>query len=534
MMLLPPSGYDPSNLIPGFWLAVRLGMFARASVAARTILLVGNMIGSALARTVGSTNYNTAAGTATAATIYTPAGVDEADALFGQGSELALMYRAAQNTKRGANLKCVAVAEAVNTKASGTIVVANAATSSGVVRVKIAGQLCEEVNVASGDSANTIATNIAHAINRLANAPVTATVSTATVTLTAKHGGPRGNNICYGAVVTAASTTVNLNGGGAGTDKTSRLASGATADDVTAALAAAAPGEYVIVVAHVDSTNLGLLKTHLNTYAGLSTRKRQQAVAAISNRTVAQVMSDAQGYNAARISLPYYRDATAGGPVDSNTATSGEIAACLATARLYGDAIVNGNVRGELAYPACNLDGLQLPAIKAQNEGTGVRLIETEIQQLLAAGVTPIVASSLNPGYCQIVRSVTTYSLDANSNPTNAVKDTSAVTVADYVADGIENKLAADFPNKNIAPDPDDPAEAPPNAEVIFPRTLRQAIEAELRRYESQGLLVQVEENLGSLVVEQDPDVPQTVYAQIPAKVIPHLHTFAGELLQLA
>ena len=539
MTVSAPSGYDVANLIPGFMVSVRLGVGARAATAARTMLLFGNMIGSALARTVGSTNYSTAAGTATAATIYTPASADEADTLFGQGSELALMYRAAARVYPGANLKCVAVAEPSNTKGTATLVFANAATAAGVVRVTIAGQLCEEVSVASGDTAATIATNVAHAVNRLANSPVTATVSTATVTLTAKHGGTRGNNLCFGVQITATATTCASGGGTAGQNITDRIGGGtgvdgATDDDVTAALAAAAPGEYVLVLAHVDATNLGLVKTHLNTYAAITQRKRQQAIFALTNRTVAQAINAAQSYNAARMQCVYHRDATAGGVVDSAIRTTGEIAAAMATARLYGDAIVGGTARGELSYPACNLDGVQLDGIKSQNEGTGVRLLQTEVQQLLVGGVTPLVASALNPGFAQAVRCVTTYSLDANSNPTNAVKDTSRVTVADHCADEIENAIAGSFPSCNIAPDPSDLSQPPPNANVIYPRTIRQLIESELRRFEAEGLLVDVEDNLGSLAVSQDGSDPSVVYAQIPTEVIPHLHTFAGELQQLA
>lgn len=114
------------------------------------------------------------------------------------------------------------------------------------------------------------------------------------------------------------------------------------------------------------------------------------------------------------------------------------------------------------------------------------------------------------------------------------MKDTSRVTVADHVADEIENAIAAAFPSKNIAPDPDDLTQPPPNAEVIYPRTIRQLIESELRDFEDEGLLVNVEENLGSLAVSQDSGDPSIVYAQIPAAVIPHLHVFAGELQQLA
>lgn len=540
-MSLAPSGYDTGNLAPLIRLAVRLGVGARARAAARTILIVGSMIGTTLTRTVGATNYSTAAGTASTGVITAPASVDEADALYGQGSECALGYRAAARTRPGANVRCVAVADGdTPVKATGLMLFATTATSSGVAVVTVAGQDSAQVAIAAGDTATVVATAVAHAINKMPHAPVTATVSSATVTLTAKSAGPRGNNLGFGVVITAGATTAALNGGSASQRPTARLGAGtatagSVADDITAALAAAAPVEWFFALAHNDTTNVGLLKTHLETARGITSAKNTQAVIAVTNTTVGNAVTYGTGRNFAPLEIVYERDAAPlTSVVDPGVPTSVELAAGTATARLYGDAIVGGTVRGELANPACNLDGLQLPAIRAQNESTGVRLIDTEIQQLLVAGITPVVASLRNPGYAQLVRCVTSFSLDTNGNPTLAVKDTQKVTVSDALADRIEAAWASYFASVNIAPNPVDAETPPPNADTVFPRSIRAVTEGELRAAERDGWIVDVEANLSALDISDTPTPEGFVYVTVPARIIPNLHGVVGELQQLA
>jgi phage tail sheath gpL-like len=196
MTVSPPSGFDPNNPLPFIGLAVRLGVGARAVAAPRVMMLLGNIVENAITATVGSDDYVTAAGTASLATPIQVASADDADTYFGVGSELALMCRAVFAQKRGAYVWACPVAQHGSAvKATAVMLFATTATSAGSVKVTIAGRTCIEAAVASGDTASTIATAVAHAINKTPNLPVTATVSSATVTLTAKCGGTRGNAI---------------------------------------------------------------------------------------------------------------------------------------------------------------------------------------------------------------------------------------------------------------------------------------------------------------------------------------------------
>lgn len=536
MPVSPPSGFDPNNPLPFIGVVVRLGAGARAVAAPRVMMLLGNKVEADITATVGSTDYVTTAGTQAAATpVLVPSPAD-ADTLFGIGSELALMCRAAFAQKRGAYVWATVVAQDGSAvKATGVMLFATTATSAGSVKITIAGRAVLEVAVANADTASTVATAVANAINQTEGLPVTATVSTATVTLVAKCGGTRGNAIGIGVEITAGAMTCALGGASAGQKVTDRMGGGtgtdgANVDSVANALAAIAAGEYFIVAAHQDSTNIGLIKAHLATYTAISERKRIQAVCATSNVSVATAAALGIAINAARIQIAYQRDASSGGTVDPYTPTLGELAASVATARLYGDAQQNGTVKGELVYAAINNDGLQLAAVKSPRL-VSAQLLGSELRTLLDAGITPLAPSFLNPGYSQVVKSITTYCRTASNAITRAVHDTSKVTVADQVAENIEERILAEFPSKNIAPEPN-PYRAPPNENVVYLSMVRASVLAQLREDERDGLITSVTENADAVQLDQDSDDPTKVYATIPINVIPHFHTFAGEVQQ--
>lgn len=536
MTVSPPSGFDVNNPLPFIGIAVRLGVNARGVAADRTLMLLGNKVETDLTATVSAVDYVTTAGTQAAATPVLVPSAEDADTLFGQGSELALMCRAVFAQKRGAYVWATVIAQDGSAvKATAVMLFANSATSAGAVRVTIAGRLCIEVAVASGDTASTIATAVAVAINQTPNLPVNATVSTATVTLTAKCGGTRGNAIVIGVEITAGATTCGLGGATAGQKVTDRMGGGtgtdgANVDSVANALAACAAGEYFFACAHQDATNIGLIKTHLNTYAGIDDRKRQQAVCATSNVSVATAATLGTTINAARVQIVYQRDASSGGTVDPYTPTLGEISASVAAARLYGDAQQQGFVKGELAYPACNHDGLQLAAVKSPAL-VAACLLGSEMKTLLNAGITPLAPSFLNPGYAQVVKSITTYCRTTSNALTRAVHDTSKVTVADAAGDRVEERVLAEFAGKNIAPEPT-PYRAPRNENVVYLSMIRTSILAELGAMENEGLLVNVADFRDAVELSQDENDPTKVYATIPIDVIDHLHTLAGEVQQ--
>lgn len=130
----------------------------------------------------------------------------EADAVsqFGEGSMLALMWRAAKrNADLGLAIDCIAIAVgAGNSQAGSLISISNFAGSSaplaesGEVMLHIGGERIS-VGVSTVDTVSTVASKLIAAINARPALPVaaTATLQPAEVQLTCKWGGTTGNDI---------------------------------------------------------------------------------------------------------------------------------------------------------------------------------------------------------------------------------------------------------------------------------------------------------------------------------------------------
>ena len=118
----------------------------------------------------------------------------QADALFGQGSMLSMMFRTFFANNFANEVWGLPVAEPAGAAATGTIVVASPATAAGTIALYIAGMLVP-VPVSAGDAVGVIATSIVTAITNNKDLPVTASATTGTVTLTAKWKGTLGNEI---------------------------------------------------------------------------------------------------------------------------------------------------------------------------------------------------------------------------------------------------------------------------------------------------------------------------------------------------
>lgn len=127
---------------------------------------------------------------------------EQADALFGAGSQLALMIRAFRKNTKSSELWALPVADdSTADAAEGSLTFeiegeeeTPELAAGGAVRLMISGQPCP-VNVSAGDSAADVATKAAAAINAKTSLPVTASASSGIVTLTAKNKGAYGNGI---------------------------------------------------------------------------------------------------------------------------------------------------------------------------------------------------------------------------------------------------------------------------------------------------------------------------------------------------
>jgi phage tail sheath gpL-like len=189
----------------------------------------------------------------------------DAIAAFGEGSMLLAMWRGAKaNADLGLPIDCIAIAPgATPVAASSTIVVATAGANvdvPGEVMLYIHGQRVS-VGVTTADTPATVATKLIAAINAKPSLQVVAaaTAVPAELKLTARWGGPTGNDIdvrstYYFDDVLPTGLTLTV----------PAMAGGAVAPDLTPVIAALnlyRPTE--IVCPFTDSTSLGLLETEL-------------------------------------------------------------------------------------------------------------------------------------------------------------------------------------------------------------------------------------------------------------------------------
>lgn len=134
----------------------------------------------------------TSSGSATANTLVQVTSAERAKALFGAGSQLAIMCQTYLKNDPLGNLWAGVLADNGTTKATSSIEVTAAATGGGTLKFRLFGYRVA-IGVDAGDSAATIGAAIRDAVNALVDLPVVATLSTATVTLTAKNAGTAGN-----------------------------------------------------------------------------------------------------------------------------------------------------------------------------------------------------------------------------------------------------------------------------------------------------------------------------------------------------
>jgi phage tail sheath gpL-like len=127
----------------------------------------------------------------------------EAEGYFGAGSIAHLMARAAIKANPYLQLTVVSLDDAAGgVKAQGSVSITGPATSSGALTLYI-GNKAINIAIASGDTAEVIATALKAEIDKYPDLPVDVTRNTATLALVAKNAGLCGTDIGLGYDVTA-------------------------------------------------------------------------------------------------------------------------------------------------------------------------------------------------------------------------------------------------------------------------------------------------------------------------------------------
>ena len=438
---------------------------------------------------------------------------EQADALYGAGSQIARMIRAFRKNTRNSELWALAVADGT-TAAEGSIAVsfsgsASVAPKSGAIRLMIGGQNVN-ADVVAGKTAIQVATAIVEAINANPQLPVTAdnivsTSPTATVTLTAKNGGTCGQGIDIrynhyqgqelpdGVVLTVA----NMNGGGSDTSYE------------TAGVGTIIRGTWfnAIVAGSDDTANVAYIKGLLDDRWQATV---QQTGVLFFSLNGCVVDGDPDTYYGTA-SLDALK--TRGNALNSQVIVLPSLPETPTPGFEVAAAVLGCVAPKALNDPAQPLSNWPVAGIVAPRE-TDREDLEGN-NALLKAGCALLTCG--NDGTVYLKRTVTTY----KQNPSGA-KDTSyqqleKVFTLSFLRWDWNNYLASRYPHAKLA---DDGTDFGPGQVIMTPKLG----EAELLgRYEywiSKGLVQDYATFKANLVVVRDPDDDTALQFLIPADLI--------------
>lgn len=405
----------------------------------------------------------------------------QAATYFGNGSIAHLMVRAAIKANPYLALTVIALADAgAGVVATGTVTIAGPASGPGGVRLNIGNQTVD-IAVATADTATVIAAALVAQIAKQPDLPVTAAAALGVVTLTAKHKGTLGNGIALSASVTAAGVTAAV----------VAMAAGATDPDIATALAAVfAAGHNIIISPYADQTSLTALRTHLDNVSGPLEQRGAIGVCGHTG-TLSAATTLAALIDAGRISMPLL---------------PGTISLNYELGAAYGAVVASEE------DPARPLNLLTLTSIAAPPMAS--RLGRVEQENALYNGVTPL---EVGPGErVQIVRSITTYTKDAQGIDDISLLDLTTIRTLDYVRKAVRERISLRFPREKLS----ERTAAKVKSEILDV----------LYKLEELEIVEMVEANKDGVIVERDLQDPNRLDAKIPVDVVNGLHVFAGRI----
>lgn len=422
-----------------------------------------------------------ATGTAVANEVVQVFDAETAAVLFGRGSQAHRMVKAAIKANPYLRLFVMPIADSgTGVAATATVTITGPATAAGYVSVNVAG-LELVVPVSNADTATIVAAAIAAAITASADLPVTAAAALGVVTLTARNKGLSANNLKVTAIAAAT---------GVGAVATA-FSGGLNNPDLAVPLAAAQQGGHeIICVPYQVSADLQVLRTHLNLVSGPMEQRRAIGVYALTS-SLATGTTLAATLNAERMT---------GALLPGSMTPAEEVAAAYASVIAFEE---------DPARPLNTLvlTGISVPPIAS-------RLGRTEQESCLSNGVTPL---EVGPGdQVQIVRAVTTYTVNPQAVSDISWLDLTTIRTMDYIAKACRERIAQRFPRDKLS--------------AKTPARVRSELLDVLVKAEELEIVEEVEANKDGLIVERDSQDPNRLNAKIPVDVVNGLHVFAGRM----
>lgn len=424
----------------------------------------------------------------------------QAAALFGAGSSLAAMVEAFIDANGTTELHAIGLATPGGaTAATGTIAFAGSASSAGTLALYIAGQRVPVV-IPAGTAAAAVATLVHAAINAATGLPVTASVATSTVTLTARDAGVLGNAIDVRLNYRAdEQTPPGL------TPTITAMASGAGVPDLAATLATVAAEPFTdICVAWSDSASLAAVTAEL------------------ARRFGAMVGLDAHAYVGIRGN--HGALLTAGAAQNSPHLTI--IGANASPTPPWAWA---GSLAGRAAFhlandPARQLQALTLPGIMPPQPNS--RFTQLEQDQLLRDGISTW--NALPDGTVVLSRVITAYQVSALGAADTAYLDIMTPRVLSRIRYDWITLLRLSYGRHKLADDGSPAAEF--SDRVVTPVIMKGVWASRCTLYERLGWIEDAQRTVGESVFVRDPSDRNRLNARQVVRIIGNLMVFAGVL----
>lgn len=442
------------------------------------------------------------AGSAAANTLVSVSSTGQAESLFGKGSMLARMVAQFRKSNPIGDLWAIAVPDnGSGVAATGSIAVTGPATASGTINLYIGGQLVQ-VAVSSGDSANTVAAAINTAINAATDLPVTSTVSTNTVSLTARWKGPTGNDIMVSDSYRGTAGGESVPAGIA--LAYTAMANGATNPLLTTAIANLGDEPFEFIVhPYTDSTSLDAFKSLMNDATGRWSYVKQ---------LYGHVYTALRGTYSALISAGQARN-------DQHHTIVG-----------FENDVQHPN--WEFAAAHAGITSVYIAADPARPTQTGVlqdlipprsnnRFIFTERNALLGYGIA---TTKTVGGQILIERSVTTYQTNAYGQRDPSYLDSETLHQAGYVLRYLAGVITSKYPRHKLAKDG---TIFGAGQAILTPATAKSELIAGYKALIDLGLVENLDAFTANLITEVDPQNPNRLNVLYPPDLVNQLRIFA-------
>lgn len=404
----------------------------------------------------------------------------EAAQAFGYGSWAHLMTRIAILNNPLIRLSVMGLADnSAGVAASATITLNGTATGQGVINVIIGNQEFK-ISVSQGETATECATRLHALINGTKSAVVSATLSGATLTLTAKCKGEIGNQISLATKNSAPDMSISA----------AAFDNGAENAEIAEALTSIAGEHYHIIISPFnDVKNAKALATHLAAVSSPIEKKPAIGVLAWTG-SMATGTTFTEQLNDPRLTCAWYKGAS------DNPAL---------IAAGYGAVIAKEE------DPARPLNTLEVKGL-AEVDSTQLPLF-SEFNQALYHGLTPLKVVNHR---VQILRAITTYTKSATNTDDPSMLDLTTIRTLDYVRKALEQRIELRFPREKLH------ARKPPQ--------VHSEILDVLLRLEELEVIENVKQHKSKLIVQRNPQDVNRLDVVVPTDVVNGLHVVANRI----